>query len=118
MLKDIAFCHLLANWEINMVRKLMVTVTKAGADAGKTASKRVVWKIAKATGDLIRNKIASKTTSLCKTESKEKEDETNKRLEIYISAEKFERITDDLRLFQIPYKNEIPKNYKPTIYNI
>ena len=34
-------------------KKLMDTATKAGRDAAKTASKRVVQKTAEATGDLI-----------------------------------------------------------------
>ena len=38
----------------------MDTATKTGIDAAKTASKRVVQKIAEATGDLIENKIDSK----------------------------------------------------------
>ena len=49
----------------------MDTATKIGIDAPKTASKRVAQEIAEATGDLIRNKIA--TTSLGKTKSKEKD---------------------------------------------
>ena len=56
-------------------KKLMDTATKTGIDATKTASKRVVQKTAKATRDLIENKIADKTTSLGKTKSKEKEKE-------------------------------------------
>ena len=48
------------------------------------------------TGDLIRNKIADKITSLGKTKSKEKED---KRQEIYKPPEKRQEIVDDLRLF-------------------
>ena len=72
------------------------TATKTGIDAVKTASKRVVQKSAEATGDLIRNKIADKTTSAGKTKSKEKED---KRQEIYILPEKRQQIIDDLRLF-------------------
>ena len=51
----------------------MDTATKIGIDAPKTASKRVAQEIAEATGDLIRNKIADKTTSLGKTKSKEKD---------------------------------------------
>ena len=66
-------------------KKLMDTATKTGIDAIKTASKRVVQKTAKATGDLIGKKIADKTISLVKTKSKEKED---KRQEIYIPPEK------------------------------
>ena len=52
--------------------KLMDTEIKTGIDAAKTASKRVVEETAKATRDLIGNKIADKITSLGKTKSKEK----------------------------------------------
>ena len=67
----------------------MDNATKTGIDATKTASKWVVQKNAEATGDLIRNKIADKITSLGKIKSKEKEDE---RQEIYIPPEKDSRI--------------------------
>ena len=53
-------------------KKLIDTATKTGADAAKTASTRVVQKTAKATGDLIRNKMVDKITSLGKTKSKKK----------------------------------------------
>ena len=52
----------------------MDTATKAGIDAAKTASKRVVQKSAEATGDLFGNKINDKITSVGKTKRKEKED--------------------------------------------
>ena len=74
----------------------MNAATKTGTDVAKTASKRVIQKTAEATGDLIRNKIADKITSLGKTKSTEKEDE---RQEIYIPSEKRQEIIDDLRLF-------------------
>ena len=45
-------------------KKLMNTATKSGIDAAKTASIRVVQKIAEATGDLIGNKIADEITSV------------------------------------------------------
>ena len=77
-------------------KKLMDTATKTGIDAAKTSSKRVVQKTGEAAGDLIRNKIADKTTSLGNTRSKEKED---KRQEIYIPPEKRQQIINDLRLF-------------------
>ena len=48
-------------------KKLMDTATKAGMDAAKIASERVVQKTAEAAGDLIGNKIAEKFTSLAKT---------------------------------------------------
>ena len=74
----------------------MDAATKPGIDAGKT-SKRVVQKAAEGTGDLIGNKIADKITSVGKTKCKE--DETNKRQEIYVPPEKRQQIIDDLRLF-------------------
>ena len=86
-------------------------------DAAKTASKRVVQKTAEATEDLIGNKIADKIISAGKSKSKEKEDETKKRQEIYIPPEKRQQIIDDLRLFWIWYKNGIPKNYEIVWYS-
>ena len=75
-----AFCHLLEKISDKYGKKLMDTATnKTGIDARKTASKIVVQKTAEATGDLIGNKIADKITSVGKTKSKEKDDETNKR---------------------------------------
>ena len=44
---------------------------KSTADAIKTASKRAIQKTAKATGDLINNKITDKMTSVSKTYSAE-----------------------------------------------
>ena len=54
-----------------MVKKIMDTATKTGIDAAKTASKRVVQKTAEATGDLIKNKIADKITSMGKPKERE-----------------------------------------------
>ena len=78
-------------------KKLINTATKTRIDAAKTVSKRAAQKTAEATGDLIGNKIADKITSIGKTKSKE--DETNKRQEIYILPEKRQRVIDDSRLF-------------------
>ena len=47
-------------------QKLLDSVKKSTADAIKTTSKRANPKTAEATGDLIGNKIADKTTSLSK----------------------------------------------------
>ena len=88
------FCHLLENLVIIMVKKLVHTATKSGTDAAKTASKRVVQRTTEATGDLIRNKIADKVTSLGKPKEKTKKVE-----EIYIPLEKRQQIIDDLNLF-------------------
>ena len=48
----------------------MDTATKTGTDAAKTTSKRIVKKTAEATGDLIGNNIADKTTSIGKPRGK------------------------------------------------
>ena len=53
-------------------KKLIDTATKTRIDAAKTASKRVVQKRAKATGELIGNNIAEKITSVGETKNKEK----------------------------------------------
>ena len=66
-------------------------------DAAKIASKRVLQKTAKATGDLIGNKIADKITSIGKPKEIPKTKE--KPEEIYIPPEKRQQIIDDLRLF-------------------
>ena len=55
--------------------------------------KELYKKTAEATGDLIGNKIADKTTSLGNTNSKEKEKEGQ---EIFIPPEKRQQIIDDL----------------------
>ena len=64
--------------------------TATETDAAKTASESVVQKITEATGDLIGNKIADKITSVGKTKSKEKVDETNERQEIYLPPGKIQ----------------------------
>ena len=53
-------------------KKLMNTATKTRIDAAKTVSKRAVQKTAEPTGDLIRHKIANKTTSVGKSKEKQK----------------------------------------------
>ena len=52
-------------------QKLIDTATKIGIDAAETASKAVVQKTVKATGNLIGNKIADKITSIGKPKEKE-----------------------------------------------
>ena len=69
--------------------RLMDTAPKTGINAAKTASKRVVQKTAKASGDLIRNKTADKITLIGKSKNKEKEEETNKTEETYIHQKRY-----------------------------
>ena len=64
-------------------KKIMDTATKTGIDAAKTASKRLLQKMADVTGDLIG-----------KPKEKAKKVE-----EIYIPPEKRQQIIDDLKLF-------------------
>ena len=97
--KGCGFLPFARKFEKEYGKKLMDTTTKTGIDATKTVCKGVVQKTAEATGDSIGNKIADSTTSAGKTKSKEKENETNKRQEIYILPEKRQQIIDDLRLF-------------------
>ena len=64
----------------------------------KLNQKRVVQKTVEAAGDLIRNKMADKITSIGKSKEKQKE-KTKKIEEIYIPPEKRQQIIDNLRLF-------------------
>ena len=48
----------------------MDKATKRGLDAAQTDSKRIAQKTAEATGDLIGNNIADKTTSTGKSKEK------------------------------------------------
>ena len=73
-----------------------INVTKKFA---KTAGKKILKKkkTAKATGDLIGNKIADKITSVSK---KSQSDEVNNEIpkERYISPKERQKITDELKL--------------------
>ena len=74
----------------------MDNARKAGIDAAKIASKRVVQVTPEATGDLIGSKIADKITS----EGKSKNDNKAKTVEeIHIPPWKRQQIIDDLKLF-------------------
>ena len=68
----------------------MDTATKTGIDAAKTASKRVVQKIAEETGDLIGDKTADKITSVGKSKKVE---------ETYIPPEKGNKLLMILNCF-------------------
>ena len=90
-------------------QKLLDSTTKSRTDAIKTASKRAIQKKAEATGDLIGNKIADKTTSVSKKSAKASQNnETEEDVEIatlkkrYISPEERKQIIEELRL--------VPKN--------
>ena len=75
----------------NYGKKLMDTATKTGSDAAKIVFKRVVQKTVEATGDLLRNEIADKITSIGKPKEKEK-GKTKEIEEIYIPPEKSNKL--------------------------
>ena len=81
------------------IQKPLYHAKQFATDALKTASKRVIQKTAKATGDLIGNKIAGRITKVSKT-SPQNNSETNEEIlrEIYISPGQRQEITYDLRL--------------------
>ena len=104
--------------QINMVKKLGeelskktmdLAASKIFKDTGKkiisTAEKKVINKTAEATGDLIGNKIADKTTNIGNANAKNSNDKKLKEQrgeeleEIYISPEKRAEIIEKLRLF-------------------
>ena len=77
-------------------QRLLDSAKKSTTDVIKTASKKAIQKTAKATGDLIGNKIADKITSVSKKKPAKElpNDETEEDVEIatpkqrYISPEK------------------------------
>ena len=79
-------------------KKPLDSAKKPTTDALKTASKRAVQKTAKATGDLICNKIADKTTKKPSKELHSKETNNEIPKERYISPEEIQQINDELRL--------------------
>ena len=85
--KGYGFLSFVRKFGDNYDKELIDTATKTGMNAAKTASKRVVQKTAKATGDLIGNKIADNITPAGKTK------------ENSIPPEKRQEITEDLKLF-------------------
>ena len=90
---------------------------KSTTDAIKTVSKRVIQKAAEATGDLISNKIADKTTSVSKKKSNNKnnnnnnnndddddyDEESTTHKKRYIFPEERQQIINELRL--VPKKD-------------
>ena len=86
-------------------QKLLDSAKKSTTDAIKTASKRAIQKTAKATGDLIGNKIADKITSVSKKSAKELQN-NEKEVDVEkatpkkrcIFPEDIQQIIDELRL--------------------
>ena len=83
-------------------QKLADTAKKSVTNAIKTASKRAIQKTAKATRDLVGNKIADKITGTSKKSRNEEiqSNEVNNEIpkERYISPKERQQIIDELRL--------------------
>ena len=91
-------------------QKLLDSAEKSTADAIKSTSKKEIKKTAEATGDLISNKIADKTTSVSKKSAKTlQNNETEVDVERAtpkrrcISPEERKQIIEELRL--VPKKD-------------
>ena len=92
-------------------QKRLDSAKKSTADAIKTASKRAIQKTAKATIDVIGNKIADKVTSISKNPTNNNDNiDNNDNVELithkkgYISSEERQQIINELML--IPQKDE------------
>ena len=88
-------------------KKIVDTAKKYATDSIQTASKRAIQKTAKATGDLVGNKIPDKITSVSKKSTKklptiDEDVELTTHEKRYISPEERQQIINELRL--------IPKN--------
>ena len=83
-----------------MVKKILDNSLSAGKDLAKIAGKKVLTKSAKATGDLIGNKIADRITKSTRNKAQKEDDRIMEETqEIIIPAEKREQIIKDLKLF-------------------
>ena len=69
-------------------KKNIDTAKKSTTDAIKTASKRAIQKTAKATGDLIGNKIADEITSISKKSNEELPNNDDKKEDVEITTRK------------------------------
>ena len=88
-------------------QKLLDSAKKSTTDDIKTASKRAIQKTAKATGELIGNKIADKIRSISKKSSNNNNEdgvELTAHKKRYISTEERQQIINELRL--VPKKDE------------
>ena len=80
-------------------QKFMDHAKQSATDALKTGSKRAFQKTAEATGDLIGNKIADKTTRISNTSPQNNSEKIEEEIlgERFIPSELRHKITDGLR---------------------
>ena len=81
-------------------KKILDNSLSTGKDFAKIAGKKVLTKIAEATGDLIGNKIADRMTKSARNKEQKEDDRIMEETqEIIIPPEKREQIIRDLKLF-------------------
>ena len=81
-------------------KEILDNSLSAGKDFAKIAGKKVLDKSAKATGDLIGNKIADRITKSARNKEQKEDDRIMEETqEIIIPPEKREQIIRDLKLF-------------------
>ena len=81
-------------------KKILDNSLSAGKDFAKIAGKKVLTKNAEATGDLIGNKIADRTTKSTRNKAPKEDDRIMEETQELISPpEKREQIIRDLKLF-------------------
>ena len=80
--------------------KLLDNSISAGKDFAKIAGKKVLNKSSEATGDMIGNKIADRTTRSSRNKAQKEDDRIMEETqELIIPPEKTEQIIRDLKLF-------------------
>ena len=95
--KGYGFMSFARNFSDKYSKSLMDKGIDLSKTFAKTAGKKILKERAKATGDLIGNKIADKITSVSK---KSQSDEVNNEIpkERYISTKERQKIIDELKL--------------------
>ena len=94
--KGYGFMSFARNFSDKYSKSLMDKVIDVSRKFAKTAGKKILEETAKATGDLIGNKIADKITSASKISHDEVDNEIPK--ERYISPKERQKIIDELKL--------------------
>ena len=90
-------------------QELLDSAKKSTRDTIKTASKRAIQKTIEATGDLIGNKIADKTTSVSKKSTKGLPNDETKQEDVEITTHKKRYISPEERQQIINVFRLVPK---------
>ena len=99
------------SWSNKDGQKPLDGAKKSTTDAIKTASKRAIQKAAKATGDLIGNKIADKITSVSKKSNNDDDDDDDDDEDVQLTTHKKRYISPEERKQVIDELGLVPKTY-------